>query len=1009
MTAVVASPAASGAPSPALLVEWLEVRRFLRAIGRFGDESGTERIVLALFPDADGPCIHFSCPDGDSLAELSVGNALKREREPGHCLALGMVINAPGREPADWGTRPEHFAGKDEAEKDRRRSEWNDFGSLPPGAKKPKCWGASNAHINRVVGGFAECDGGLPLDEQRALPELAQLPPPSLIVFSGNKSLHFYWLLTEGELLPIEWFRRLQRALAAAIEHVAPEAKPDKAIHNPARIMRVPGGLHPKTSECCRIKLDDGPRYTAAQLVALTEEIEQRTGTSPKPPISATAPVAWPSDYGRRNPSGVTWFDRCSRERQMANAAEMLATQPIRGEPGSGTYNDAWNVLCSVVNHFGPDDARTITHMAGWESQHWDQADKFSEITGSYEGRRRGIGSLISSARAAGWKHPLEKEGKPCPGSAPLRSESSGNGATPDPSTMPLATDPPQQEEEPQEGGEPEPEATQQESAHQEEPPEGEPPVTEEVIDAAIRALIQDSALNWPGNATGVNAVLSQVAALIEYSPSGESHLEPYVARLAADLGIPKGHSRKAIEAYRKALQEVSEEAKKKAADEQRQLRQQQQQEEHAARCAVRRAERALAGIVAPLEELLDAIGVHSGNGNPLRSGEWRRLLLDALPDGQIAFNDLSGLVEFNRQQLPIEETEIFHVRAQQQGFQVEQKNCIDGLLSVAYSARFHPIREYLTCLEADESITPYDLATVARDFLRTDDLLHAAMLRKTLIGAVKRVMEPGCQHDTITTLQGGQGIGKTRFWATLASPAWHTSSKPKEEKDFLLVLHSTWIYELAELESVTSRHEAGVLKNLTTTSIDTLRVPYGKTTAARARPSILVGSVNGREFLNDPTGARRHWIIEVSGTDLIDLAAVAEHRDAIWKAAMVAYRASEKNFLSPELQAESNQRNRGFELEDAWEDLLSHWIEGTVLRSFGGPSHDRAPAFFTTAQALIASGCRNEGQIQKSDEMRASRILKDLGCERDQNQRHVVGETKKQRLWHRPAEAGSA
>jgi hypothetical protein len=146
MTAVVASPAASGAPSPALLVEWIEVRRFLRAIGRFD----SNRIVLALFPESTtSPCIHIVC-SGDALAERTVRRDLMRPREPGQRLALGMVINAAAPVAADWGTKPEHFGGKDDAEKVQRCLDWNHpSGSMVPGARRPRVWGASNAHLPR--------------------------------------------------------------------------------------------------------------------------------------------------------------------------------------------------------------------------------------------------------------------------------------------------------------------------------------------------------------------------------------------------------------------------------------------------------------------------------------------------------------------------------------------------------------------------------------------------------------------------------------------------------------------------------------------------------------------------------------------------------------------------------------------------------------------------------------------------------------------------------------------
>ena len=42
------------------------------------------------------------------------------------------------------------------------------------------------------------------------------------------------------------------------------------------------------------------------------------------------------------------------------------------------------------------------------------------------------------------------------------------------------------------------------------------------------------------------------------------------------------------------------------------------------------------------------------------------------------------------------------------------------------------------------------------------DNELNRAYGRKTLIGAVRRVRQPGCKHDTVLVLQGRQGKGKS-------------------------------------------------------------------------------------------------------------------------------------------------------------------------------------------------------------------------------------------------------
>jgi hypothetical protein len=352
------SPGAGSGP-----VDWVAVRRFALLIGR-----GEEQLVLAVFPPQDGPCIHLPGDLGE-MHRREVERTLRRH--PQH--ALGMVLNPPLPKPEDWGSRLE----------DQR-----DDGS-------PKTWGASNRHIRGGVGIWAECDGGLPIEEQALLPERAGLPRPSLTVWTGGKSLHMYWLLAGGELLVPDQFRALQRRLAAAIEAAAPEARPDKGICNPSRVMRVPGGIHPKTGNRCRIEIETGPRYAIEELEAMV----------PAPQEISSSPT-W-SSSPQATSTGGSWFDRLSPDRQAAQAEAMLRHVPLRTEAGQGLYEPSLRILAGMVRQFGPEEAAAICDRAGWRSEAWDPAGKVHGLA-SGDGTAT-IGALIGAARDHGWRHPLEE------------------------------------------------------------------------------------------------------------------------------------------------------------------------------------------------------------------------------------------------------------------------------------------------------------------------------------------------------------------------------------------------------------------------------------------------------------------------------------------------------------------------------------------------------------------------------------------------------------------------
>ena len=298
----------------------------------------------------------------------------------------------------------------------------------------------------------------------------------------------------------------------------------------------------------------------------------------------------------------------------------------------------------------------------------------------------------------------------------------------------------------------------------------------------------------------------------------------------------------------------------------------------------------------------------------------------------------------------------------------------------------YHPVVEYLEHLERDSSIPPVDLYRLASNYLGTADPLYDEMLAATLIGAVARALDPGCKFDTCCVLRGLQGHGKSTAWQSLASPAWFCDTSQPNDKDLRMAIHSTWIYELAELDGITSRKEAADVKAILSSPTDRFRPPYARTSEVHPRSSIFVGSCNRDDFLRDETGSRRFWVIEIP--QRIDHSRIIADRDRIWRAALLEYRAGRLPILSATSQTESERRNLGFAPEHPWLAILARWMP-------------QAPATFTTDQALIESGCVDGGRLERRHQTEAAPLLRALGYERDPHQSRADG-GQRARRWRR-------
>ena len=118
-------------------------------------------------------------------------------------------------------------------------------------------------------------------------------------------------------------------------------------------------------------------------------------------------------------------------------------------------------------------------------------------------------------------------------------------------------------------------------------------------------------------------------------------------------------------------------------------------------------------------------------------------------------------------------------------------------------------------------------------------------------------------------------------------------------------------------------------------------RPPYGREVVMRPRRGVRVGSTNERQFLNDPTGARRFWLLEV--TRAIDIPWVMAHRDQLWAQADALYARGDRWwFEKTEHAAEMAERHEaaydadGIEVvlgERLTDETMSEWRQrGAVL-----------------------------------------------------------------------------
>lgn len=320
----------------------------------------------------------------------------------------------------------------------------------------------------------------------------------------------------------------------------------------------------------------------------------------------------------------------------------------------------------------------------------------------------------------------------------------------------------------------------------------------------------------------------------------------------------------------------------------------------------------------------------------------------------------------------------------------------------IARRKTVHPVREWLKSLTWDgkprlEVELPTILGHEAHGF-------EARLLRRWLVSAVARAMEPGCKADNVLILMGKQRAKKSTFFDKLGGQ-WFTDSDVKPgDKDGQLKMRKKWIIEWGELDDIKSSRSMELVKKFLSQRTDFFRSPYGKDTLERDRHCVFAGTTNEEEIFSDPTGNFRFWPIQLRITGpRIDAAYLEDNREQLFGEALAHYlggqgcplcrehreRCSEHRWwLTDEEDAELGRRNSHFQMVDVWQHKISDWLD----------DHRTLPSV-TVDQILKVALDIDAEDMGLAQQHRVGKVLRQLGWSTDR----VYEDGTWRRVWVRP------
>ena len=284
-----------------------------------------------------------------------------------------------------------------------------------------------------------------------------------------------------------------------------------------------------------------------------------------------------------------------------------------------------------------------------------------------------------------------------------------------------------------------------------------------------------------------------------------------------------------------------------------------------------------------------------------------------------------------------------------------------DNLYSIiesSFSPRINPIQEYfktLPTVDASEvlykiEINQCAIANLASCVIVRNSEKWLPYLIKWLVAVVANAIDDReCRNHTCLVLTGEQGKFKTTFLDLLCPPALkgysYTGKIYPQEKDTLTYIGQNLIVNIDDQLKALNKRDENELKNLITCPMVKYRMPYDKYVEEHPHLASFVASVNGNDFLTDPTGSRRFLPFEVLAIDIERAKGIS--MDAVYTEAKALLNAGFRYWFNDEEIAELYKESEDFQVQTAEMELL--------LRCFEKPTENNPHCAYMTTTEILA------------------------------------------------------
>ncbi len=254
----------------------------------------------------------------------------------------------------------------------------------------------------------------------------------------------------------------------------------------------------------------------------------------------------------------------------------------------------------------------------------------------------------------------------------------------------------------------------------------------------------------------------------------------------------------------------------------------------------------------------------------------------------------------------------------------------IKEILASKFADKINPVKQYFVDLPAWDGKTDYIKQMCDTVEVRNSDQWYEYFKKWLIAVSANVIVDEKCMNHTCLVLTGDkQGQYKTSWLENLCPKSLRnymfTGKIDPTHKDSLTLIAEFMLLNIDDQLRQLNRKDENELKNLITVNNVKYRRPYDEYITEYPHLSSFMASVNGNDFLTDPTGSRRFLAFEVLQIS-ID-AAQKMDMDLVWAQAYALFKSGFQYWFNNAQIDALHVNNEAFRVTTIEEELLMEYF----------------------------------------------------------------------------------